>query len=129
MGKIISLHDPEPKKVKDDKLTIFVGVDDVLCMSADSNYGEAVPLIDNIVKINALFDAGHKIIIWTSRGSLDQMNYWNLTKKQLDEWGVKYTDVGVGKPHYDVMFCSRAHSTVNDTVLHLIKTGKLPCKQ
>lgn len=55
-------------------------------------------------KVNKLFDNGHEIIIWTGR-------HWNRlteTKNQLDEYGVKYTTLLMGKPPVDFIVDDRA---------------------
>ena len=53
-------------------------------------------------KINKLFRDGHTIIYWTARGTVTQIDWLDLTKEQLDKWGVLYHDVRVGKPEYDL---------------------------
>ena len=49
-----------------------------------------------------MYDVGNTIIYWTARGTVTQINWLDLTKNQLDNWGVKYHDVRVGKPQYDL---------------------------
>ena len=36
------------------------------------------------------------------------IDWLELTKEQLDEWDVKYHDVKIGKPHYDLFICDKA---------------------
>ena len=57
---------------------------------------------NNIDKINKLYDEGNTIVYWTARGSRTKINWYDLTKKQLDEWGVKYHELFVDKPYYDL---------------------------
>ena len=86
----------EPRK-------IFVDIDETICFyDGDRIYEKAVPDFDNINKINKLYDEGNVIIYWTARGTVTQIDWLDLTKNQLNEWGVKYHDVRVGKPQYDL---------------------------
>ena len=36
------------------------------------------------------------------------LNWLDLTKEQLDDWGCRYHDVRVGKPHYDLFICDKS---------------------
>ena len=56
----------------------------------------------DIEKINKLYEQGNTIVYWTSRGSRKQINWYTLTKSQLDSWGVKYHELRVDKPYYDL---------------------------
>ena len=86
----------------------YVDIDDTICTNTDGQYHKANPLSNNINKINSLYDEGNTIIYWTARGSVSNINWLDVTKAQLDEWGVKYHDVRVGKPHYDYFICDKA---------------------
>lgn len=84
----------------------IVDVDDTICVSpigADGkrDYTQAVPLYDRIDKINALYDEGHEIHYWTSRGQTTGIDWADLTKKQLAGWGCKFTSIKMNKPMYD----------------------------
>ena len=39
---------------------------------------------------------------WTARGSRKQIDWTDLTTKQLNEWGAKYHELRVDKPFYDL---------------------------
>lgn len=82
---------------------IYVDIDETICLSPESRkYEEAQPIVKNINKINKLYDKGNTIVYWTSRGSRKQINWYDLTKNQLDSWGVKYHEIRVDKPYYDL---------------------------
>ena len=66
------------------------------------HYKKAQPIIENIEKINKLYDEGNTIVYWTARGSRKQIDWTELTAKQLAEWGVKYNELRVDKPFYDL---------------------------
>ena len=98
------------------KKIIYVDIDDTICFygkndrldNGAKDYLSAVPDKNNIKKINKLYDSGNFIKYWTSRGSKSGVDYYDLTKKQLDGWGVKYHDLSVGeKPFYDVLICDK----------------------
>ena len=72
------------------------------------DYKNAVPCHDNILQINNLFDEGHTIIYWTSRGAKTHINWQELTAQQLQEWGCKYHELRLDKPYYDVLFDDKA---------------------
>jgi hypothetical protein len=82
---------------------IYVDIDETICTTPESRkYEDATPIYSNIVKINKLYDEGNTIVYWTARGSRKQINWYELTKSQLDSWGAKYHEVRVDKPYYDL---------------------------
>ena len=82
-------------------------IDGTIC-STGCHYKEAEPYVQVIDKINELFDNGHHIILFTSRGSGSGKNWYDFTKKQVDNWGVRYHELLVGKPLYDIFIDDRA---------------------
>ena len=104
-------------------MLIFVDVDGTICdMKNDSdiefldlpiNYEGVTPYPERIKKINEAFYSGAYITYWTARGckSGEVKLLYDVTKKQLDEWGAKYHDLQVGnKPHFDVYICDKSHN-------------------
>lgn len=84
-------------------MIIYVDIDETICMSPeDRNYALAEPLVDNIKKINELYDNGNTIIYWTARGTGSGLDWSGTTKEQFAQWGVKYHDLKFGKPIYDL---------------------------
>jgi hypothetical protein len=67
-----------------------------------------VPIKENIEKINDLYNQGHTVVYWTARGTKTGLDWYELTGRQLKEWGAKYHDYKVGKPAYDVFICDKA---------------------
>lgn len=80
----------------------FIDLDNTLCYTNDGNYHNSTPIIERINYVNKLKDDNHHITIWTARGSNTGINYSELTKKQLNEWNVKYDDLLFNKPNYDI---------------------------
>ena len=91
-------------------MLVFVDIDETICKyNSDRDYKLALPINENIQKINDLFDAGHVIKYWSARGSTTGINWHDLTVQQLDSWGCKYHEVSVGdKPPYDLLICDKA---------------------
>jgi histidinol phosphatase-like enzyme len=82
--------------------TIYVDIDETICSTSESRaYEESKPILSNIEKINKLYDEGNTIVYWTSRGSRKQIDWYDLTYNQLNEWGVKFHELRVDKPYYD----------------------------
>ena len=78
-------------------------LDGTICTSVEkSQYELAKP--DNVVvnEINRLYDEGHTIKIMTARGCVSGVDHTQLTKRQLNTWGVKYHELLMHiKPHAD----------------------------
>ena len=87
----------------------MVDIDGTICTDTDGGrYAEAKPLKDRIAHFNNLYDNGDEIHYWTARGSASGRNWYDLTKQQLSDWGVKYHSFNVGKPVYDLWIDDKA---------------------
>ena len=104
-------------------MLIFVDIDGTICdMKKDSdiefldlpvNYEGVKPYPERIKKVNDAYYSGAHITYWSARGckSGEVKRLYDLTKKQLDEWGAKYHDLQIGnKPHFDVYICDKSHN-------------------
>lgn len=78
-----------------------VDIDGTICHTPNNDYEKAVPIKENIDKINRLYDQGHTIIYWTARGSTSGLNWHDLTVNQLISWSCKFHSLRIGKPSYD----------------------------
>lgn len=86
---------PRPKR-------LVVDIDGVLAEAvADLDYAEAGPMRDNIARVNALHAAGCTIILFTARGSATGKDWSEVTRRQLERWGVRYHELLFGKPPAD----------------------------
>lgn len=90
-----------------------IDIDRTICHSWGEHYGEYVPIFDAIKKVNQLYDGGHTIKIFTGRGSQSGVDWREFTEKQLDDWGVKYHCLIMGKPHADKFIDDKAMSTID----------------
>ena len=87
---------------------IYVDIDGTIC-TISKPYSEAQPLNHHIDKINKLYDEGNKIIYYTARGQATKVDYSELTKKQLEDWGCKYSELIMNqKPDYDLYICDKS---------------------
>ncbi len=86
----------------------YVDIDGTICTNTNGNYKLAKPLVNRIEIINHLYESGHEIHYWTARGGHSRKDYSELTKKQLTEWGCKYTELHMKKPSYDVFIDDKA---------------------
>ena len=92
-----------------------VDIDGTICSpTVGRDYHKAEPWKDRIKVLNKLYDEGNYIIYFTARamGRFADLPHsvasvkakevlFELTRQQLEEWGVKYNELIMGKPHAD----------------------------
>ena len=92
-----------------------IDIDGTICTpTVGRDYHKAEPWLDRIKVLNKLYDEGNYIIYFTARamGRFADLPHsvasvkakevlFDLTKQQLDDWGVKYHELIMGKPHAD----------------------------
>ena len=91
-------------------MTYVIDIDGTICSNTNGNYQNAKPIVDRIEIINKLYDEGNEIIFLTARGmgrsgnsaAFAEKAFRELTEKQLQEWGVKYNQLFLGKPSGDI---------------------------
>ena len=97
-GKKVLSHSPAPPSKK----TFVVDIDGVLATITPGNdYNQAEPLSHNIREINRLYEAGHRIILFTARGTMTGLNWREVTEEQMRTWGLNYHELHFGKPAGD----------------------------
>ena len=93
-----------------------IDIDNTICTpTVGRDYHKAEPWTDRIDKVNKLYDDGDYIIYFTARamGRFSEEKHqiaqakassvlFELTQKQLDQWGAKYHELIMGKPHADL---------------------------
>lgn len=97
-------------------MEIYIDIDETICTTPGSkniarDYSFAVPIKENIQKANKLYDAGHTITYWTARGTKTGIDWYDITYKQLKNWGVKFHDLKMKKPAYDLFICDKVLNT------------------
>jgi len=91
-------------------MTYVFDIDGTICTNTHGSYKEAKPKKSRIEIVNNLYDEGHTITLYTARGmgrnknkaDLAFLDFYDLTRDQLDQWGVKYHSLFLGKPAGDV---------------------------
>ena len=92
-----------------------IDIDGTICTpTIGRDYHKAEPWMDRIEVINKLYDEGNHIIYFTASAMCRFSGHshtiaarkakevlFDLTKQQLDDWGVKYHELIMGKPHAD----------------------------
>ena len=102
-------------------MTYVFDIDGTICTVSDGDYDSAKPLHDRIEKVNALYDEGHEIIFQTARGmgrsnnseSFAYAKFYEFTKQQLKDWGVKHHSLFLGKPAGDIYVDDKVISDEN----------------
>ena len=93
-----------------------VDIDGTICSpTVGRDYHKAEPWQDRIKVLNKLYDDGNYIIYFTARAMgrfSDQPHtiaaqkakevLFELTENQLKDWGCKYNELIMGKPHADL---------------------------
>ena len=86
------------KKIK----TYCFDIDGTICQNTFGKYELAEPKKERIKFINQLYRDGCEIIMFTARGSTTNIDWTEFTKKQLNDWGLKYTKLILGKPFAEI---------------------------
>jgi uncharacterized HAD superfamily protein len=88
-------------------MRIAVDIDGVLTNETEGwDYAKRTPNKDNIRRVDDLFLAGHKIILFTAR----RLEDLEATKVWLDHYGVLYNHIIFDKPQYDYIIDDKALS-------------------
>lgn len=89
-------------KVDNSPKKYCIDIDGVIAsLTSDNDYSKAEPIVENIQKINLLFESGHNITLFTARGSATGIDWSEITRAQLLKWRVKHHLLLFGKPAAD----------------------------
>ena len=94
----------------DKKKTFVFDIDGTLCTNTGGAYTLSIPLPHRIGIVNRLYSEGHTIILATARGMGRHNNnaeraceeFYDFTKNQMQEWGVNFHHLFLGKPAGDL---------------------------
>lgn len=89
-------------------MIIYVDIDNTICKTEGCDYKASTPYKERIDRVNEWYNKGHTIVYWTARGSGSGIDWSELTRNQLKNWGCKYTDLKLGKPVYDLFIEDRS---------------------
>jgi hypothetical protein len=89
-------------------MIIYIDIDNTICTTLDtSDYSKSTPITKNIEKVKRFIEEGHEVSFWTARGSVSGVDWSDLTRKQLDSWGLKGIPIIFGKPYFDLFIDDR----------------------
>lgn len=98
--------------------TFVVDIDGVLATITPGNdYNLAGPMRENIARVNRLYAAGNKILLYTARGTMTGIDWRATTERQMREWGVLHHELRLGKPAADYY--------IDDRMLSLVELASL----
>lgn len=118
--------------------TIAFDLDDVICYRPNgyehlgpNKYDYCKPILKTIDLINFLYDDGNKIVIYTARGmsqykgniSLVYSELYSKTIQQLNNWGLRYDYLVMGKIHYDLLIDDKvlnSSSITKDSIVNFL---------
>lgn len=73
----------------------------VASLTPGNDYTLAEPLEAAIAAINRLHEQGHRIVMFTARGSATGLDWRAVTEDQFARWGLRYHELHFGKPAAD----------------------------
>tara|TARA_A100001015_G_C14836876_1_gene650834 strand:- start:471 stop:1001 length:531 start_codon:yes stop_codon:yes gene_type:complete len=103
-----NLIDKLERKMSLNRHKYMIDIDGTICKTENSNYPSSIPNYEMINKFNKLYFNGNEVHYWTARGAISGKNWDEFTLNQLESWGVKYTSINMGKPHYDTWIDDKA---------------------
>ena len=101
---------------------ICLDIDNTICKTIGRNYSKAKPNVKAIKVINELYDNGNYIKIFTSRymgrnkenvKKVYKFGY-KKTERQLKKWNLKFHELIMGKPSFDVLIDDRGFGFKKD---------------
>ena len=120
LAENLNFHESDRLAPEGEKKVVLVDIDETICFYPKKRrYDMAVGHMENIAKINDLYDQGWHVVYWTARGGSAKSRkagrcYYDFTWKQLESWGCKFHDLSTGtkgefiKPPYDLVIDDKA---------------------
>lgn len=89
-------------RIKEGGRQFVFDIDGVIALKReDLDYGQALPNERMIAIVNRLYDMGNRIVLFTARGYVTGIDWKETTERQMEQWGVKYHELKMGKPNAD----------------------------
>jgi spore coat polysaccharide biosynthesis protein SpsF len=95
-------------------MKIYVDIDHTIFKTNGMEYDKSNPIKENINKVNQLYNEGHTIILWTARGTLSNNCFFNITYEQLKQFNVKFHELRMGKPAFDILIDDKTINSIWD---------------
>ena len=103
--------------------TYVFDIDGTICTNTFGKYELAQPFKERILFINKLYKDGNTIKYFTARGSTTGIDWYELTKSQLDKWGALHHKLILNKPEGDLYIDDKGF---NSEFWKFPKTKNLP---
>jgi hypothetical protein len=108
---------------------IAFDIDETICKTKNKNYKFAVPIKSKIQLINKLYNKGYKIKIFTARYmgkykgniSIIRKKYYKETFNQLISWGLRFHELVIGKPVFDIFVDDKAYNNRDEKLRNIFK--------
>jgi uncharacterized HAD superfamily protein len=97
-------------------MKICFDIDGTICSNTNGEYYNAEPFPERIKRIHSLISEGHEIIFCTARGSETGIDWSDLTRTQLENWGLPSSNLFFGKPSADQYVDDKG---VSDTIFFI----------
>lgn len=97
-------------------MKICFDIDGTICTNTNGEYAKAKPFPERIRIIHELIAEGHEIIFCTARGTETGIDWRDLTKSQLENWGLPTNNLFFGKPSADQYVDDKG---VSDTIFFI----------
>ncbi len=88
--------------------TFCFDIDGTLCTNTHGDYANALPFTERISHVNRLYAQGHTIKLFTARGATTVMDWLEVTRIQISEWGLMHHELIMGKTHADYFVDDKA---------------------
>ncbi len=89
-------------KISQGNKTFVFDIDGVVAkIQKDLDYALSEPNEQMVKIINKLYEYGNKIVLFTARGYVTGKDWSQVTREQMQRWGVKYHELKFGKPNAD----------------------------
>lgn len=99
-------------------------IDNTILSTKGNDYQNSVPIQHRINYVNKLYNEDHYIVLYTGRGTRSGVNYEDLTRMQMEKYGVKYHELIMGKMDYDYFVDDKAISLKElDSIINLNKSS------
>lgn len=83
-------------------------LDGTICKTDGNDYPRAVPVPGMVEAIRRLYTEGHRIIVYTARGMGSGKDWEGFTQWQLNQIGLPFAELHMGKLSYDVWVDDKA---------------------